>query len=95
MVASSDTPLSSAAAAALEQVVKQVDKVPDVKSVRLAGVSKDGEAAQLLVRAAASQSDINKDKDLIDNIGGFRSSLFLAEIRDFNYADSGPIPEKS
>jgi RND superfamily putative drug exporter len=68
VVAYSSAPLTAADEAALGQVVTRIDRVPDVLSTRLAGVSKDAEAAQLLVRATASQSDINQDKDLIDGI---------------------------
>jgi RND superfamily putative drug exporter len=68
VVASADTPLNAADEAALQRVIERIRKVPSVETVSLAGVSKDGEAAQLLVRAAASQSDIAQDKVLLDNI---------------------------
>ena len=68
VVASSPTALSGADVAALQRVAKLLAGVSGVKSVRLAGVSKDGAAAELLVRAAASQSDITKDKALITAI---------------------------
>ncbi len=68
VVAAAPAPLTRADDVALERVVKLIQKVPTVQSVRLAGVSKDSEAAQLLVRAAASQSDIAKDKTLINDI---------------------------
>jgi RND superfamily putative drug exporter len=65
VVASSATPLNAADADALERAVKLIAAVPSVKSVRLAGVSKDQAAAEVLVRALASQSDINQDKTLL------------------------------
>jgi RND superfamily putative drug exporter len=68
VIASSASPISAADGKALQQAVTLISKVPSVESVRLAGVSKDGEAAELLVRAAASQSDIAKDKTLLNAI---------------------------
>jgi RND superfamily putative drug exporter len=68
VIASSATPLDAQDEAAIERAVGLIQKVPDVKTVKLAGVSKDGEAASLSVRAAASQSDIDKDKTLIRNL---------------------------
>jgi RND superfamily putative drug exporter len=68
VVASARASLTTADTAAIQQVITRVGRVPSVESVRLAGISKDDQAAELLVRAAASQSDITKDKTLIDNI---------------------------
>ena len=68
VVAAAKAPLTSADELALEQLIQRITTVPSVESVSLAGVSKDAEAAQLLIRAAASQSDIAKDKTLITDI---------------------------
>ena len=68
VVAAAKAPLTSADELALEQLIQRIKTVPSVESVSLAGVSKDAEAAQLLIRAAASQSDIAKDKTLITDI---------------------------
>jgi RND superfamily putative drug exporter len=68
VIASSTGPITAADEVALQRAVKLIGQVPSVETVRLAGVSKDTEAAELLVRAAASQSDIAKDKKLLDNI---------------------------
>ena len=68
VVASADRPLNARDTAAIERAGRLITRVASVRTVRLAGVSQDGEAAQLLVRAAASQSDVSKDKTLINDI---------------------------
>ncbi|WP_249009738.1 MMPL family transporter [Conexibacter sp. DBS9H8] len=68
VVASASTPLTPADTATLQRLARALLAVPAVHSVRLGGVARDGEAAELLIRATASQSEISKDKTLIDKI---------------------------
>ncbi|MGC9221773.1 MAG: MMPL family transporter [Solirubrobacteraceae bacterium] len=68
VVASSSTPLTSHDAASLQRLALLLKGVNGVSSVRLQGLSKDGEAALLLVRADISQSEISKDRTLVNDI---------------------------
>jgi RND superfamily putative drug exporter len=60
--------LTAADLAAMNRVAGLVRAVGGVRSARLIGVSADRQVAEVLVRATASQSDIAKDKTLIDAI---------------------------
>ncbi len=61
-------PLTAADAATLESITGTLRRVPTVDLVQFAGISPDGEAAQLLVLSKNSPNDVQDDKTLIDRL---------------------------
>jgi putative drug exporter of the RND superfamily len=68
IVGSTTTPLTASDLTAMERVALLSTQVQDVKSAHLIGLSADREAAQVLVHATASQSNIGQDTTLINSI---------------------------
>jgi RND superfamily putative drug exporter len=67
LAVSGSGPLSSADVSATERLVELLDRLPKVASVQVAGVSADGQAAQLRVRARVSVSATpDQDKVVVD-----------------------------
>lgn len=66
VIASRSGPLSGADLAAVAREASLATHVERVKSVSLTGVSADGEAALIRVRAQLSANDIDKDKAFVD-----------------------------
>ncbi len=62
--------IDAADQAALARLAAAVRKVPKVESVRELGVSADGQAVSLQVRAALNQADISGQKKLIEDLEG-------------------------
>ena len=65
IIASRSTPLSRADLAAIQREAGLAARVPDVTTTRLTGVSADGRAAQVRVRAVLNANDVGKDKTVV------------------------------
>ena len=68
IVAARSGPLTNADLAAIAREASLARSVQTVQSVTELGLSADGEAAQIRVRAQLSASDIVKDKSIIDSL---------------------------
>jgi putative drug exporter of the RND superfamily len=68
IIAARDGKLTSADLAAVTRVSQLAARVPDVRSTSLLGISADGQAAQIRVRATLSANDITKDKTIVDSL---------------------------
>ncbi len=70
IIASRSGSLTPADLSAIAREASLAAGVQNVKSVNELGISADGQAAQIRVRAALSRNDISKDKTLIDSLQG-------------------------
>ncbi len=68
VVASSAAHLDAADVAAMQRVARLISAIRGVESVRFAGLSKDGMAAQLLIRASAGPQAATQDTRLVNAI---------------------------
>ena len=68
IIASRGGPLTGADLAAIARVASLAQGVQRVQSVTEQGISADGEAAQIRVRAQLSANDIAKDKAIVDSL---------------------------
>ncbi|MGH2870875.1 MAG: MMPL family transporter, partial [Solirubrobacteraceae bacterium] len=68
IVGSAARRLTAADLAALGRVATLAAAVPHVASAQLLGLSADGEAAQVRVRAHLSANDVTKDKTVVDSL---------------------------
>jgi RND superfamily putative drug exporter len=66
IIASRSGQLTAADLAAMGREVQLAAHAPSVRSSTLAGISADGDAAQIRVRVALSANNINKDKTVVD-----------------------------
>ncbi len=70
IVATRPSGLTTSDEAAIARLATTVKGVKDVQSVRVLGVSKDGEAAQLRVRVALNGFDVNAAKAVVNDLEG-------------------------
>ncbi len=81
--------LNSADQSAIVREADLLRKVPRVESVRVAGISSDGDAAQLLARVRVNQADITRQKTIVTNvISTFRQARAPSRLQ---FAVSGSI----
>ena len=70
IIASRSGQLTSSDLAAISRVTSLTQGVPNVISATELGISADGQAAQIRVRATLSANDITKDKTVVDALQG-------------------------
>jgi putative drug exporter of the RND superfamily len=70
IIASRSGQLTSSDLAAVSRVTSLAQGVPNVLSATELGISADGQAAQIRVRATLSANDITKDKTIVDDLQG-------------------------